>query len=287
MKSFNRAKCSNTGLFLTIGILMMAAGCSSPVKPGGTATVTAASLIAPANGAQIANTAQPVTLTVNNATVTGSSTAVTYTFEVATDSAFASKVVTKDVPQGVGQTSLKLDPLAAGKDYYWHVRTTADTVGTFSTPSKFTVSPTLVLSAPVPLSPASGSSRIIWPTLTVANGVRSAPVGAAIYRFDISASSAFSTVLTTGTVPEGATQTSFTPDSSLAAPAQTTQYFWRATALDQTNLALSEATTAQAFTFDPPTSAAASWPPSKGSGCGPGSSRQARPGGPESATTGM
>lgn len=252
-------KCHETVLygFLPAALLTIATACSSPVAPAGSVTVTTASLVAPANGAQIANAAQPVTLTINNAVVTGADAAVTYTFEVATDAGFVSKVVTKDVPQGPGQTSLKLDPLPPGKDYYWRVRTTAKTVGSFSDPIKFTIGPALVLNAPVPLSPASGATRIIWPTFTVANAIRLAPVGPVLYRFDISTSSAFNAVLITGTVPEGSMQTSFTPPSSQPAPTQTTQYFWRATVIDQTNATLSESTTAQTFTFEPPTSAAA------------------------------
>lgn len=251
-----RMRCRETGLYilLTIALLTIVTACGSPLKP----TVSTPSPVAPANGAQIANGAQPVTLTISNAIVTGAGTAVTYTFEVATDAAFASKVVTKDVVQGSGQTSLTLDPLAAGKDYYWHVRTmTADTVGAFSSANKFTIGSAIVITAPVPLSPASGATTTAWPTLTVANAVRSAPAGPLGYRFDISTSSAFSTILITATVQEGSTQTSFTPDSSQAAPTQITQYFWRVTVIDQTNAISSQPTTAQTFTFDSTLSIAA------------------------------
>ena len=218
-------------------------------------TVTAASPVSPANGAHISSAAQPVTLTINNATVNNNNVAIAYTFEVATDESFASKVLTKDVPQASGQTSLKLDVLTSGKDYYWHVRTTADTVGTFGTAMKFTIDPALVLGAPAPLSPSSGSTRMIWPALTVANAVRTTSVGPLQYKFDVSTSSSFNTILVTATVPEGPTQTSYTPNQ--AAPTQTTDYFWRATVLDQGNSVLSDATAPQTFTFEPPTSAAA------------------------------
>jgi len=242
-------------VFVPIALVILLSACQSPVKPSGSVTVTAANPLSPANGAHISSTAQPVTLTINNATVSNNNVSVTYTFEVAIDEVFASKVLTKDVPQGSGQTSLKLDVLASGKDYYWHVRTTADTVGSFGTPMKFTVDPALVVAAPAPLSPTSGSIRMIWPALTVANAVPTTSVGPLQYRFDVSTSSTFSTILITGTVPEGATQTSFTPNQ--AAPTQTTDYFWRATVVDQSHAVLSDATAPQSFTFELPTSAAA------------------------------
>ncbi len=55
-----------------------------------TASVTAPRPLSPAAGALIRNADQPATLVVANATITSGS--ATYTFEVATDAAFASKV---------------------------------------------------------------------------------------------------------------------------------------------------------------------------------------------------
>src|SRR5579863_9667331 len=83
----------------------------SPAAPTGSATVLTPALVAPANGAQIANLQQPITLTINNALVTESSATVLYTFEVATDAAFASKVQTPTASPGNGQTSVVLSPL--------------------------------------------------------------------------------------------------------------------------------------------------------------------------------
>ena len=67
---------------------------------------------------------QPLTLTVKNAVSTGT-TALTYSFEVATDAAFANKVYSKDgVAEGSGQTSLKIDmlPGPGAKSYFWRAR---------------------------------------------------------------------------------------------------------------------------------------------------------------------
>ena len=222
------------GLGLYVLLAFGVAACTkSPISPAGTITGTVAVPTSPANGAQIANLAQPVTLIVSNATVTESSAFVTYTFEVATDAAFSNKVITKDVPQTPGQTLLKLDTLPAGRDYFWHVRTTgSDTVGQFSAPVKFTIGPAIIIQPPTPALPAAGSTTAnARPTLTINNSSRSGPVGALAYLFQIATDSAFNNVVSSDTVPEAATatQTSFTPAFNLAF---TTTFFWHARATD-------------------------------------------------------
>src|SRR5256885_3602060 len=94
------------------GLLILATACekSSPAKPsdltangaGGTVTdasngitLTSPTPISPEVNQQFKFADQPLTLTVKNAVSTGSS-ALTYTFEVATDAAFASKVYSKE-----------------------------------------------------------------------------------------------------------------------------------------------------------------------------------------------
>src|SRR5207244_8101601 len=62
-------------------------------------TIAAPRLLTPAANKQIPNRDQPVTLTIINGVTTGS-TSLTYTFEVATDAGFATKVVTKEVAEG-------------------------------------------------------------------------------------------------------------------------------------------------------------------------------------------
>ena len=126
--------------------------------------------------------------------------------------------MTRDVPQSAGQTSLKLDPLAAGRDYYWHVRTTgADTIGVFTSTLKFTIGPAVVIQAPIVASPAGGAASVPQrPTLTVTNAVHTGPVGGGlVYRFDIATSNTFATIIASGTVAEGSGQTSFTPTADL------------------------------------------------------------------------
>src|SRR5437879_6162556 len=70
-------------------------------------TLTAPSPVSPALNQQFKYSEQPLTLTVKNAVSTGT-TARTYTFEVATDAAFANKVYSKDgVTESATQTSVK------------------------------------------------------------------------------------------------------------------------------------------------------------------------------------
>jgi hypothetical protein len=226
--------------------------------------------LTPTNSAQVRNSEQPVTLAVQNAVST--KPGVTYTFEVATDAAFATKVQTKDaVAEGTaGQTSVKLDALAAAKDYYWHARATSGgTTGLFGAVYKFTVGPAIVISPPTPVTPLNGTTTSGWPTFTVIDAVHSGPAAPLVYRFDISTSTDFSTIAVSGTVPETPTQTSFTPPASQPPPAQTA-LVWRAVAMDPVNAASSPASAAQAFTYSVPPSAAAAIAAQEGAVLWPG-----------------
>ncbi len=212
--------------------------------------MTVASAVTPSNGALIPNASQPVTLTVTDAVVTDSSASVVYTFEVATDAGFSNKVQSKDAPQTPGQTAVKLDTLPAGNDYYWHVRAKAgDTPGPFSAGVKFTIGPALVLGAPSPASPANGTSLAGWPTLTVNSASRSGPSGTTMYRFDIALNSSFTSIVVTATVSESGSTTTFL--TSQAVPSDTTQYFWRVTAIDQATGISGPASATQSFTIVP------------------------------------
>src|SRR5437870_3018826 len=130
-------------VMLSVSILactgLTACSKSTPTQPS--TSVSAPTPASPVNSAQLRQLDQPVTLVVQNAVATGTAV-LTYTFEVATDAAFAAKVQTKDgVPEGSGgQTSVKLDTLPANADYYWHVRAqTAATSGAFGPSYKFTI----------------------------------------------------------------------------------------------------------------------------------------------------
>jgi hypothetical protein len=225
-----------------------ATACSgtNPAQPS-TSSITAPVSVLPTDRARFRNLDQPVLLSVQNAVITQAGT-TTYTFEVATDSAFSAKVQTKDnVAEGTGgQTSVKLDMLPADKDYYWHARAQRSGVaGPFGVTHTFNIGPTIVLSPPVAVSPLTGTLAASRPTFTVSNIVRLGPAGALVYTFEIASNPSFSPVAVSGTVSEGAGQTSFAPATDLA-PSVT--YYWRATAIDATNSLSSPPSTTQFFT---------------------------------------
>jgi hypothetical protein len=240
------------GVVVLAGMVLVPA-CTSTMQPSSSASVASPQPRTPANSAQIIFTSQPVTLTVQNAVVTNG-TATTYTFEVATDPAFGSKVQTKDgITQGSnGLTSVVLDALTGGRDYYWHVRaTSADTVGVFGPTSKFTVGPPITIAAPVPIAPLTGGTGSPRPALRVANAVKQGPSGPLTYRFEVATTSAFTTIVASGTNVEGINETGFIPTSDL--PLGT--LFWRATATDTTNNVTSASSASQSFTVIPFTQA--------------------------------
>lgn len=250
----------HAGSWVARGIVISAAAgftmtCSkSPVTPSGAVTLATPALLAPANGSQIANAKQPVTLTVNNAFVSDSSSAAVYTFEVATDSGFVGKVQTATASPGTGgQTSVVLGTLVSGQSYFWHVRATAGgTVGTFSAPGTFSIGPLLGLAAPVVVAPLNGATPTGWPTFVISDSTRTGPVGQITYRFDVSTTSTFASLVVSGTVTETNGQTSFTPSYTTPVPAGV-QLFWRATAIDTSDSVTSASSTTQAFTPSAPT----------------------------------
>jgi len=241
----------NRYLRCTLGCLvaLTLAACTSntPLKPS--ATIGTPQALQPADGAQIANATQPITLVTQNATISGSLTP-TYTFEVATDpsfTAFTSKVQTKDgVAQGSGMTTVTLDPLPASKDYYWHVRAEGGgATGPFSATFRFTVGAAVTIGAPTQVTPADGAQTGTRPTFTVTNGSVQGNPGAITYKFEVSTSSAFTSTVVTGTVAAGASQTSFTPPSDLPS---SSSLFWRATGLDASNNITGTPSGARSFT---------------------------------------
>jgi hypothetical protein len=212
---------------------------------------------APPTNAILRFTDQPVTLAVTNAVVTKPGD-TTYTFEVATDLGFANKVQTRDgVPEGSGgQTSIRLDALAGGQDYYWHARAQGSgTTGVFSVPFKFTVGPAIVISAPAPIGPLNGTTvNSRRPAFRVANAVRTGPAGPITYKFEISTVQTFASILMTGNNTEGINETGFIPLTDL--PTGMVLY-WRATAMDVTNGVSSSASAVQNFIVANPSQAEA------------------------------
>src|SRR5207244_3236916 len=133
---------------------IVAAGCrqsSDALTP--TVSVGTPNPAGPSNGSQISNLSQPVTLVVQNATTTTVVSGITYTFEVATDSAFQTKVQVKNgVPEATGgQTSVRLDALLAAREYFWHAQAIANaTTGAFGPTYSFTIGSVISIGFPAP-----------------------------------------------------------------------------------------------------------------------------------------
>lgn len=212
-------------------------------------TLTTPLAISPASNAQIRFADQPITLTVRNGATTGS-TALSYTFQVATDAAFASIVSTRDnVPQGAGQTSTTIDKLAGAKTYFWRARSNSGTVpGLFSAPRTFTIGPEIVLQAPVLSSPAQNGTLTGGGTLTINNANKSGPAGRIFYRFEVSDSSSFSNLVFVSTVPEQSGQTSVQMTARLTTNAT---YYWRVQASDPANSVTGPYSTVFSFKYVP------------------------------------
>jgi len=273
--------------FRRLSFLLMlagAAGCSSnsgtsPSSSSGTPSVAAPLPIAPGAGEKVANLSQPVTLIIRNAVTTGG--ANSYTFEVATDAGFASKVFSKGaVPEDPGgQTGVVLSTLPAGADYFWRARADNNgTAGPFSAGRKLTIGPAVVIDPPRPVTPIANATTNGWQPFTVANSGRIGAVGAISYKFDIAADSGFTNVLFSGTVAEtGGTggQTSYTPPATNP-PAQTS-LFWRATAIDSAGHA-SDPSAVVNFTWGSPRSIAADKAAQQGQILWPGAAPPGQPG---------
>src|SRR4030095_10567258 len=104
--------------------------------------------------------ASPLTMTIDNARSTPAQP-LTYTFEVATDSTFATRVFVQDgVPQGEGgRTSVTVGTgLEPGVHYAWGARAAASGVsGPVTAPWAFSTAADRALGTPVVLAPATGT----------------------------------------------------------------------------------------------------------------------------------
>jgi hypothetical protein len=245
----------------SVALIALAAACtkSTPLQPStngsSTGSVGTSSTVprlnAPSDGAAIPNLSQPLTLTIANA-VSTSNAAPTYTFEVATDSAFATIVYSKaGVTAGAnGQTSLTIEKLKPASTYYWRARVvTGNTSGLAATPKTFVVGPDIILQAPALASPSQNATTGT-PKLTVNNVQKSGPTGLISYQFDVADSSAFGKIIFTAKVNEAsggqtsATVTGLTSGST---------YFWRVQATDASGVTspLSSTGTFKFVSFNP------------------------------------
>ena len=184
----------------------------------------------PAPGSKLKASQQPIRLVVENANTNGVRP-LSYTFEVASDSAFQNQVYARSkVTPGTGTTAIMLEPLGLGKGYYWRARAEdGANTGPYVT-AAFEVLPQPDLGVPTLISPINNervsSAR---PTLVIGAPTRNAAVGALIYDLQVGLDVAFAQVISIGRFPEAGGQSTFTPAADLGG---NRQYFWRVRAGD-------------------------------------------------------
>jgi hypothetical protein len=230
---------------LAAGLLFTLAGCEAkksetPLSPSVAGPIpgveiSAPRLLEPSMGARFKDAQQPIRLMVENSSSNGVRP-LAYTFEVASDSNFTSKVFGRGSvpPGGDGKTSVQIDRLEIGRMYYWRVRAEdGANSGPFLT-AQFEVLPRPVISAPTPTSPVNNEvTSTRRPTLRVRNVDKNAAVGGLVYEFQVSSNQAFTQLTGNGATYEGGGETTVSIGGDL--PNNATQY-WRARAMDAETL---------------------------------------------------
>jgi hypothetical protein len=193
--------------------------------------ISAPTAVEPAQGAKVKSSQQPIRLMVQNARTNGARP-LWYTFELASDSAFTSKLFarTSITPGQDGKTAVQIDKLDLGRTYYWRARAEdGANTGPYTT-VQFDVLPQPFLGAPPLLSPINNertASR--QPTLVVGSPERNAAVGRVTIELQVATDQAFANMVLADQGVETGAQNNFTPTSPLPASAQ---IYWRARATD-------------------------------------------------------
>ncbi len=227
-----RLRFTGLGLVIAIAGSVWACNTNNPTRPS--MSFVAPVPQQPANGLAYNFTQQPITVQIVNAVRTGAKT-VTYALEVSTSSTFASTMVSQDgIAEGTdGTTSVALPPLAGNTTYYWRSRAVVDGIAGEPSPvQSFFVRPNITINLPSIETPTAGSDVFAArPTFTVTNATRSGPAGTIFYEFQVSTSASFGSTLSSATVQEQTTRTSWTPTSDLPEGS----LFWRVRAKDVAN----------------------------------------------------
>jgi hypothetical protein len=250
-----------------------AAGCqvsksSNPLSPsvaGPIAGVTISTpyLLEPGMDWQIRMRDQPVKLMIQNADTSGVRP-ISYTFEIASDAAFASIVFKRAgvAPGTDGKTRLQLpDALPTGRDYWWRARAEdGANVGPYSSVVKFAAITPTDIGAPVLNSPV-GVITTGTPQFTLTAGARTGPIERVVYQIQVANDPAFASVAATFSPDQVVPQTTISPNYQFL----NKTYYWRAQARDiGDSQAVSPWSATQSFTVQPP----APPPPTGGVGSG-------------------
>jgi hypothetical protein len=191
--------------------------------------ISAPAMLEPVQGFKFRENEQPIRLVIQNA-ITNGVRPLTYTFEVATDSNFTSKVFSRaNVAPGDGRTSLQVDRLEIGRAYFWRAwaQDGANT-GAIAT-AGFEIYPKPAVTPPGPMAPINNEQvTTTTPALRVSNASFVGPVGPLAYEFQIAADQAFARLVAAGVIAGGSGQTTF--NSSPLTHGLT--LFWRSRASD-------------------------------------------------------
>ena len=227
---------------ITGGLLLAAAltGCEASKSSNPTAptvagpipgvNISAPGLIEPLQGFKFKENEQPIRLVVQNSSSSGVRP-LSYTFEVAADSGFGSKVYSRSgvAPGENNRTSVQIDRLEIGRAYYWRAwAEDGANTGAVST-AGFEIYPKPAVNPPAALSPVNNETvGNATPTLRVRNATWVGPVGGLRYEFQIATDQPFTKLAYAGFANEGAGDTTF---NSAGLPPGTA-FFWRSRASD-------------------------------------------------------
>jgi hypothetical protein len=228
--------------------------------------ITAPALLEPAQGFKFKESEQPIRLVVQNATSSGVRP-LSYTFEVASDSGFGTKVFSRSgVAPGDGKTSVQIDRLEIGRAYYWRAWAEDGANTGAQATAGFEIYPKPAVNPPVAVSPINNDvTGTATPTLKVHNASFVGPVGGLAYEFQVATDQSFSKLVAAGIVGEGAGDTTFNSSPLTAS----TGHFWRVRASDGESS--SSWSTTQGFRTPAAPTPPPTTPPPTGGGGGGGS----------------
>ena len=196
---------NRTAVFWLVAVVVWAAACEvsksrNPLSPQVAGpipdvAITAPKPLLPADGARIEQDQQPVQLELENPSTTGERP-LALQFQLGVDAAFDTTIhIVERLDLGSsGRTTYRLPlTLESGRTYYWRSRAfDGANTGPFSTATTFSVVVPVVIGAPAPASPASGTTLGGNSTsLVVTNGAVSGPAGTVVYRIDVGPAAGF------------------------------------------------------------------------------------------------
>ena len=193
--------------------------------------ISAPKLLEPGQGFKFKEAQQPIRLLIENSNTTGVRP-LSYTFEVATDTTFGTRVYARsNVPPGDGgRTSLLIDKLDLGRTYYWRARAEDGANSSLYAASQFEVLPRAQLNPPTALYPINNALvDTRQPVFRVRNSDRNAAIGRVRYEFQLSTNQAFSGLISSLDVAEGAGETQFSVGADLT---NDLPHYWRVRASD-------------------------------------------------------